>query len=140
MNFSFFSRSGSEAVDLTVFLNEEQQASRSTVPLEVLENECAIASEQQRAVRVYVRERPVMREIVRGFISSSVPERSSVPFVAGRGKLIAELATLCGQEMHFGDLLDRTHSALARSSAKEFRQLDPEKLARQISVAAVELV
>ena len=90
-------------------------------------------------LKIHVVEKPSMRAGVQEFLQGHCQARSGIDFIAGRGKLIAELICLSGHRMTFGDLVTACRAALARSEYKPFHALDARDLARMLCTAAVDL-
>lgn len=123
-----------EAVGLRVVLNE------SVVPAAPQAVALEIVGTDMEAMRTTVLGLPAIREAVRQFIRENCVEKMSVTFVAGRGKLVADIGRLSGKELQFRELVGEVRSSLARAERTEFRSLNAEELSKWISVPSVEML
>lgn len=134
MDVPFFHEDKSEAVGLRVVLNDSVAPTPSrAVPLEIIGTDAD-------AMHTTVRGLPAIREAVREFIRENCVERMSVTFVAGRGKLVADIGRLSGKELQFRELVHEVHHSLQRAERSEFRTLSAEELSKRISMPSVEML
>jgi hypothetical protein len=90
-------------------------------------------------LQVEVISRQTIRSTVRGFLSDHCSHRKGLSYIAGRGKLIAELAAIAEKQLTFGDVVKHSKLALNKSEFRAFRQMDERELARALCVPAIEL-
>lgn len=83
--------------------------------------------------------RPRIRVAVRGFLNEHCPGRHGVSFIAGRGKLIADLSSMAGKRVTFGEAVKLAQSALNKSQVRSIRESDARDLARMICAPAVDV-
>jgi len=79
---------------------------------------------------------PSVRMAVKSFLADHCPRPRGLPFVAARGKLIADFAFAAEQTLSFGELVKQARTAIKRSELNSIRGLDPRDLARVLCVAA----
>lgn len=89
-------------------------------------------------LHVEVLQRPSLRGAVRNFLLEHCTRGGGIFFIAGRGKLIAELASLSAQRVTFGEVVKHATGALRKSESKVIRELDGRELARVLCMPAVD--
>jgi hypothetical protein len=90
-------------------------------------------------LQVEVVQKATLRSHVRTFLTEHCSRSHGISFVAGRGKLIAEMGNIQGQRLTFGEVVKHTRHALDRSDNRAIRGLDAREMARVLCVAAVDV-